>query len=185
MFGKRIFTFKSLLHEMAAVFINIPSSISARLHKRIDRVFAEKIRLAVTSVNGCIYCSYGHTKIAMIAGIPQNDIELLLKGEIGDNVSSHETPALLFAQHYAETGGKPDPSMLMYLNEFYGSDAARDILVYLREIQFGNLSGNTFEAFISRLKRNASPGSNVCFEAAFFILSFSLLGMLHILVRQK
>jgi len=38
-------------------------------------------------------------------------------------------------------------------------------------IFFGNLSGNTFDAFLSRLKGKKAINSNVIFEALFFIIN--------------
>jgi len=185
MFKKRIFTIRILAADTGAVIRGLPSSIKARREKRISPSFAEKLRLAATSVNKCIYCSYGHTILAMRAGLTREEIDNLLNGSIEKSADEHEAPGLLFAQHFAETGGRPESRMLYQLYTLYGQERARDILAYLREIQFGNLSGNTFEAFLNRLKGNAAPGSNPLFEALFFIFSLPVFGPLHILVRRK
>jgi len=185
MFKKRIFSLQTFSADTAVIIRRLPDSINARRKKRISHAFAERLRLATTSVNGCLYCSYGHTRIAMRAGIAREEIDQLLKGEIGKDVDEFEAPGLLFAQHFAETQGHPEPLMLARLSDIYGTEHARDILTYVREIQFGNLSGNTFEAFLSRLQGNAAPGSNPAFEAIFFILSLPVLGPLHNLIRRK
>ncbi len=185
MFKKRIFNLKSFIKAVVQVFSGLPKSIDARRLKRIDRLFVEKIRLAATAVNNCEYCSYAHSKIAIRAGMAQSEIERLLRGEIDKDVNEFEITGLLFAQHFAETQGNPESEMIEQLKDFYEEDAAADIIVYLREIQFGNLCGNTFEAFISRIKGEPAQESNVFFEAVFFILTFPVLGILHVLMRRE
>ena len=64
--------------------------------------------LAVTEVNGCRYCAYAHARIALAAGVTRADVDAL--AEETSRVSPPEQiPALLYAQHWAETGATPDP----------------------------------------------------------------------------
>lgn len=183
MFKKRIFTLSTLAADGAALVKGMPESIMARRRRGITHAFAEKLRLAATAVNGCVYCTYGHTGLALKAGIAREEIDRLLSREIGSAVDAFEAPGLLFAQHYADNHGRPEPDMLAGLEAAYGPQLARDILVYVREIQFGNLSGNTFEAFLSRTQGDPAPGSNPVFEGLFFLLSLPVLGPLHLAMR--
>jgi AhpD family alkylhydroperoxidase len=185
MFKKRIFTLKTSAAGLAGLVLGLPGSVGARMHKGISHAFAEKLRLATTSVNGCAYCSYTHSMLAMRAGITSNEIDLLLKGELGCEIDSFEAPGLLFTQHYAETGGYPDTGMLLKLKDAYGEILSKDILTFVREIEFANLSGNTFEAFLSRLKGDAAPGSSPLFEGFFFLVSLPILGPLHLAMKLK
>lgn len=135
--------------------------------------------LAVTNVNQCRYCNFGHTRAALAAGVSNADIRNLALGEF-DKLPEDEIVALIFAQHYAETGGDPDPEAWSKLQDTYGEDTARDIRVYIRMITIGNLSGNTFDALISRLKFNPAPDSSLTQElgvllGAFIILPYEIL----------
>jgi hypothetical protein len=56
-----------------------------------------------------------------------------------------EVPALLYAQHWAETDAEPDPQARARLVEVYGSRRARQIETVLRLIRIGNLVGNIAE----------------------------------------
>jgi AhpD family alkylhydroperoxidase len=185
MFKKRIFTLKTFAAGLTGLFLGLPGTVGARMHKDITHAFAEKLRLATTSVNGCVYCSYTHTMLAMRAGITGEEIDLLLKGELGCEVDSFEAPGLLFAQHYAETGGTPDTGMLEKLRSAYGERLSKDIITLIREIEFANLSGNTFDAFLSRLKGDAAPGSSPVFEALFFLVNLPILGPMHLVMKMK
>jgi len=141
--------------------------------KRIDHSFAEKIMLAVTQVNGCRYCHYGHTKTALRAGVSPQEIARISAGDLGD-FPEDEAIALFFGQHYAETGGNPDAEVFERFVNYYGEKRSRDILGYIRMIMFGNLMGNTFDAFLSRLRGNPSLDGSLISELA--ILSLCVIG---------
>jgi len=183
MFKKRIFTLNTFAEGLIGLIAGLPGSVDVRLRKGVGHAFAEKLRLATTSVNGCVYCSYGHSKLALRSGIAKEEIDLLLKGEIGREIDGFEAPGLFFAQHYAEAGGKPDASMLQKLRLAYGESLSKDILAIIREIEFGNLSGNTFDAFLSRLKGDAAEGSSPIFEALFFLVSLPVLGPFNLAMK--
>jgi len=184
-FSKRIYTLPLVLEDMNHLFSNIEHMRRAKHSQLISRAFAEKIMLVVTGVNGCRYCTYGHSRAALAAGIPTDDLKKLLAGEIGD-FPEDEAVALTFAQHYAESCCQPDPVAYQRLLSYYGEEKTPAIIAYLRMITFGNLYGNTFDAFISRLKGKPASGSSLWNElgvilGAFIIIPFALLsGLLRV-----
>jgi len=68
----------------------------------LDRAFRERLMLAVTEVNGCRYCRYAHAKLALSAGLSQADVDALAGGSL-EGAPPGQVPALLYAQHWAET----------------------------------------------------------------------------------
>jgi AhpD family alkylhydroperoxidase len=116
----------------------------------IDPAFRERLMLAVTAVNQCSYCSYAHSRRALAEGIEDKEVKVLLAGVV-ENSPSEEIPALLYAQHWAETGGKTDPAARGRLIETYGADTMQAIELALRTIQMGNLTGNTMDYIVYRL----------------------------------
>jgi AhpD family alkylhydroperoxidase len=116
----------------------------------INPAFRERLMLAVTGVNQCRYCLYGHTRQALKLGISQEELRELCLGTF-DQSPSEELPALLFAQHWAETGGEVDPEARECLHDAYGPPKAQAIEISLRLIQMGNLLGNTFDYVIYRV----------------------------------
>ena len=62
-----------------------------------------------------------------------------------------ELPALLYAQHWAETGGRTDPAARGRIIETYNEDTVNAIELALRTIQMGNLVGNTMDYIVYRL----------------------------------
>jgi AhpD family alkylhydroperoxidase len=116
----------------------------------IDAAFRERLMLAVTAVNGCSYCSYAHARQALAQGIDSSELEGLLDGVV-ENSPREEVPALLYAQHWAETGGKIDPAARERIIETYDEGTVSAIELALRTIQMGNLLGNTMDYLLYRL----------------------------------
>jgi AhpD family alkylhydroperoxidase len=116
----------------------------------IDAAFRERLMLAVTAVNGCSYCSYAHAKQALVEGIDNDEVKALQDGVV-ENSPKGELPALLYAQHWAETGGKVDPAARERIVDVYNEDTVHAIELSLRTIQMGNLLGNTLDYILYRL----------------------------------
>ena len=127
---------------------------------RISKQFMERIMLAVTEVNGCRYCSYFHTKVSLKAGLKKEEIKRALDGDFKD-APQEELGALYFAQHYAESSGKPNPEAVLCLKDAYGEKKSRVIMAYIRAIMVGNAWGNMFDALRFRIK--GSPASGISF----------------------
>jgi AhpD family alkylhydroperoxidase len=165
-FGKRILPGPAYLRQELDYWLNHPEEIKALYREeRVSQIFAKRLILAVTGVNRCRYCTFGHARSASHMGLAQNEIERLLAGDLSQ-ADSDEVEALIFAIHYAETGGRPDLDALSHLKSVYGVDTARDILTAIRLIMLGNLVGNTFDALISRLRGRPAPESTLANEVA-------------------
>jgi len=173
-FKKRIFIFRSYLSSQFKVLKDLPALISAKRAGRVSKEFEERLMLAVSAVNGCKYCVWFHTKLSLKHGLAQSEISSLLNKDIGDMSTSHEAVGILFAQHYAETGCNPDKEVTEKLYHTYGTETADDIMVFLQLITYGNLMGNTFSAFLSRLKGSKAPDSFVLSELLIFLIGLPL-----------
>ena len=110
----------------------------------------ERLMLAVTAVNDCRYCSYFHAKEALRAELPESEIRHLLEGNL-HHAPANELPALLYAQHWAESDGQPDLAAQQTLYATYGAEKAEAIEAVLRMIRTGNLGGNTLDYVVYRL----------------------------------
>ncbi len=174
-FNKKIYTAGLLFSDLGFLLINFPNIIAAMRNKEIGTVFMEKIMTVVTAVNGCRYCKWFHAKKAVASGISEEEVKNMLRLQFNADASIHEIPALLFAQHYAETNRNPDSEMTDKLISFYGKKTASHILLIIRMIFFGNLSGNTFDAFLSRIKGEKADNSNLFFEFIFFVFNAPIM----------
>lgn len=125
--------------------------------------FIERIMLAVTEVNQCPLCSYGHTKIALEAGMSNEEIQNLLAGSM-DTVPEGEVAAILFAQYYASSRGRPSKQAWQRIVDIYGQPKANGILGAVRMIMFGNAAGIVLSSLKGRLSGRPDKRSNLLYE---------------------
>jgi AhpD family alkylhydroperoxidase len=171
-FGKRTFTTSAFIAHVREVADHMGDLRAAARAGRVSKAFVEKIMLAVTQVNGCRYCNYGHARLALEAGVPPEELRQLMAGEF-DGLPEEELVALAFAQHYAEQGGRPTSEAWQRLLDAYGQNAARDIMAYIRMITFGNMVGNALDALLTRLSLRPVPGSRFRDEVGILLLTMS------------
>jgi len=162
-FNKRIYNPQTFTADVKNIFDHMDDLRKAARSGRVSHAFAEKIMMVVTSVNGCRYCSYGHSRAALAAGIPESELQKIMALELGTFPES-EAVALTFAQHYAESCCKPDPAIWQRMTSYYGEETANDIMTYIRMITFGNLLGNTFDALLSRFSGKPAQSSTLWSE---------------------
>ena len=112
--------------------------------------FRERLMMAVTAVNQCRYCSYFHAQESLRAGLPPEEIRQLLDGDV-NHAPADELPALLYAQHWAESNGNPDPLARQQLLQTYGPEKTEAIETVLHMIRSGNLLGNTSDWLLYKL----------------------------------
>jgi len=117
---------------------------------QISNAFRERIMLAVTEVNGCRYCQYAHAKMALEAGLSQDEIKALSSGSF-HNCPVEEVPALLYAQHWAEKNGQPDIESRQKIVGLYDVSTVESMELAMRMIRMGNLLGNTWDYVLFRL----------------------------------
>ena len=159
-FMKRLYGPKDLYKQMSAMMVHVKDMRPVDGEDRISKRFIERIMMAVTEVNGCRYCSYFHTQVALKEGIRKEEVDQLLSGCL-EEAPGEEIAALYFAQHYAESGGEPEQQAVQCLQDTYGLPHARQIREYIRMIMIGNTWGNAFNALGVRLKGRPAGGSSL------------------------
>ena len=149
-FNKRTYGVREFFVDISFLTKNVRNVRRVMREKRIPNAFRERLMLSVTSVYGCRYCCWAHTREALKSGVEEGEIAGLLAGSV-DNCPEDEAIALLYAQHWADSDARPDPEAVGRLDEAYGVEKAEAINLILRMIRVGNLSGNTWDRFLYRL----------------------------------
>ncbi len=150
-FSRRIY---NNLGEIRADFRYIFSQrafIRKTMRELVSFDFRERLMMVVTQVNGCRYCESFHAKEALKSGISNEELKTLLAGEIPANAPDAEIPALVYAQHWAESNTHPDNAAVQRLVDEYGQEMADAIHIVLRMIRMGNLSGNLLDYWLYKL----------------------------------
>ena len=147
-YNKRIYgSPREFLADMVILARNVKTISRLMRRKVISGDFRERLMLAVTSVYGCRYCNWMHTREALRHGVGADEIGGLLEGSV-DACPEEEAVALVYAQHWADSNAKPDPEACLKLEQEYGQQKAEAINLILRMIRVGNLGGNTWDCFL-------------------------------------
>jgi len=176
---KRRFSFGELYGSL----VSLPAAATAmRRNKRtatVDDDFVRRLQLAVTEVNGCPACSYEHTKMALRQGMSGEEISSFLSG--GDSfVKPEEAKGIMFAQHFAESRGRPEAYAYEAIVAEYGEEGARAILAAVQVMIAGNMYGIPYSAFQSRRNGRPYKDSSIVYElgtllAGALVLPFALV----------
>ncbi|AIO18386.1 Carboxymuconolactone decarboxylase family protein [Candidatus Izimaplasma bacterium HR1] len=152
--------------------------------KLMNKKFKERIMLATTEANGCSMCSYVHTKIALSSGMTNEDIKKILDGETS-SVPVNEAVAVLYAQEFASSLGKPgEESTIRLINE-YGFRKAELIVAACNMITMTNGMGISLHFLLDRLKFNRNKNSNILLEVLNPLITIVLFPLLTILFGLK
>jgi AhpD family alkylhydroperoxidase len=180
---------KFSLWEFYQAFIYLPTAITILIKnnkkKILTQQFIERLQLAVTEVNGCPACSYQHTKMALKLGMSNEEISSFLNGS-NDYVIPHESKAILFAQHFADTKGNPKKYTYLAIVKEYGEEKAEIINAATQVMLMGNIYGIPLSAFISRIKKSKYTDSSIFYELSMLLGGLIIIpvAILHGLFRQ-
>ena len=166
---KHVHTIDTFWRGYAEMIHPAPEDRASLRSRRIDKSFLEEIELVVSRVNGCRTCTYVHSANALREGLSDKELEELLALDLG-HFPAERAFAFAFAQHYAESGGQPDPAAERRFRDYYGPQMSKDILAHLRFIQFSSVTGATIQALLSRLRGQPVPGSNLLTELIVFLM---------------
>ncbi|HOO27132.1 MAG TPA: carboxymuconolactone decarboxylase family protein [Lachnospiraceae bacterium] len=170
--GRKLYSVREAYMIMYRAFRTMPFFIKAKKNGILQETFSERLMLAVTEVNQCAMCSYAHTKMALETGMNLEEINAMLSGDLSD-VESEEMPAILFAQHYADSRCKPSEKSWNSVTAQYGSQKSIAILGAIRVIMFGNTYGIPFGSlkarFSKKSKKAVDPRSSLFYELAMLV----------------
>jgi AhpD family alkylhydroperoxidase len=79
-FSKRILTVPAFMSSVQEILGHLGDLRRALQSGRVDRAFAERVMMAITQVNGCRYCSFVHTKAALMSGVTSEEIRAIRIG---------------------------------------------------------------------------------------------------------
>lgn len=186
-FGRKLYSLGDFYKIYYLAFFSSIDFIHAKKNELLHEHFIERIMLAVTEVNGCAFCSFAHTKMALEAGMSNEEIQNMLAG-ISDDIPEEEMSAVVFSQHYAETRGHPSKKSWERIVEIYGLEEAKGILGAVRIMMFGNAAGIAWGSFVNRFKREeeADERSALLYEIGMVLttLLYLPIALIHALLAK-
>lgn len=174
--GARLYTYKEVFSILKNAFRSMSDFSEARQTGLLPEDQAERIMLAVTQVNQCAMCAYGHSRWALEAGLSQQEVDYLLAG-VQAGIPPAQAASVLFAQHYADSRGKPACAAWQNLVQREGRKKALAELGAMRMIMTGNALGIAAGSLKGRLQAGGKgdPRSSAGYELGLLAL-LPLLG---------
>jgi len=184
-FGKGLYSVQESYWILYKGIRTIKYMSRAKKNHELSPEFIERIMLAVTEVNECAVCSYAHTKMALEIGMSSEEIQNMLAG-ITDDIPADEAGAVMFAQYYADSRGKPSKESWDRIVELYGISTAKGILGAIRAIMIGNTFGIPWGSFINRFRGKPDKRSNILYEISMIIalIIFTPMALIHALISD-
>lgn len=147
-FSKTTMSASEIATDIENILKNGSRLFSAFRSDRVSNSFSEKLMLAVTSVYECRYCNWMHSELATRFGVPEDEIERLLNGDIS-GVAEEQIAALNYAIGVSNSYNSSGIGDKINLLSAYDPDTVEDIVQLVNFVGFTNRLGNTFDAFIA------------------------------------
>ncbi|MGO3733046.1 MAG: carboxymuconolactone decarboxylase family protein [Vagococcus sp.] len=169
--------------------LNMPTLVLGKKKGLLSKHFNSRLMLAVTEVNGCNLCSYGHTTLALDSGMSRVEINQLLGGGM-EGIPEAEQAGILFAQHVADNRGAVSKKAWDHLVYLYGQKQAKSILASVQVITMGNTFGIPIGSLFSRISKKAifkkDARTTLAYEWCLFIavIVFLPIAISHSLIAQ-
>lgn len=155
---RRSFDGPLFLRSLGSAILHFPVLCAALLVPSTSRALREKVVLAVTMVNECRFCSYVHTRLALVNGVDLEELHQLLDAGTFGNVTGRDAVAVLFAQHFADTSRRPDGAARAALSREFSAYQCLEIMAYIHTIYLSNLCANFLDASFARLSGRKTGG---------------------------
>jgi AhpD family alkylhydroperoxidase len=181
---KRRFTFFGFIFSLSNALLRLPRLLIALIHPATSRALREEVMLGCTSVNACRYCDWVHTRLALKHVVDVTALNQFL-GSHDDSLLPHsDAVAVLFSQHVAESRTNASAHSKNRLKQNFSFWQRTEILAYLYAIYFANVSGNTFDALLSRLGGRPLEGSSWLTALAVSLIGFPILVPIMLYARK-
>ncbi len=118
----------------------------------LDPALRERVMVAVSEANACVGCSRVHQRLAVRAGVSDEDLEALGLGDL-TGLDESSRAAIVFAVDRSRSGfaGEPPPEVMEAAAGQFTTGQLEEIDAIARVMTLANLTVGTARALRSRL----------------------------------
>ena len=163
-FKKRTITAAQLAGRMGSLVPELGMMYRVWLKQEVDPGFREELMLAVSRLNGCRFCSWGHHEWAQISGVPDEELARLEQLD-PSGFDRRKWVAISYVRALVkENFERVQPELRRAMQHKYSPREIREIELIARVQDIGNRGSNTFDALLSRLRGVPAADSRVVDE---------------------
>jgi AhpD family alkylhydroperoxidase len=163
-FKKRTITAPELAGRLASLAPELGTMYRVWLKQEVDPGFREELMLAVSQLNGCRYCSWGHHEWAQISGVSNQELAQLEQLDPA-GFDRRKWVAISYARALVKQDfRRVQPELRRAMQHKYSPREIRQIELIANVMDIGNRGSNTFDAMLSRFKGVPAPDSRILDE---------------------
>jgi len=157
-FKKRTLSATQLGRRLASLVPELGTMYQVWLRHEVDPGFREQLMLAVSRLNGCRYCSWGHHEWAQISGVSNEELAQLEQLD-PSGFDRRKWVAISYARALVkEDFRRVQPELRRAMQHKYSLREIRQIELIANVMDVSNRTSNTFDAMLSRFK--GAPASH-------------------------
>ena len=181
---KRTIDAFSFFSGICSVALQLPTIYKIWQKHEIEAGFREELMLAVSKLNDCKYCSWGHHEWAHAAGVSEDELDHIEHGD-SEGIERAKWVAISYVVALVQSDFKEVPPELreeMVAN--YTEHEIEEVELVAKIMDLANRAANTFDAMMSRMKGKPAHDSHILDE---FVLSgvFWVVAPVSILVLSQ
>ena len=158
----------SFFGEILSFACQVPTMYRIWQKHEIEAGFREELMLAVSTLNDCKYCAWGHHEWAHAAGISEEELDHIEHGD-PEGIDRAKWVAITYVVSFISLDKSNVPSELTQeMRANYSAREIKEIELIAKIMDVSNRAANTWDALQSRLKGKPAHDSHVMDE---FVLS--------------
>jgi AhpD family alkylhydroperoxidase len=163
-FKKRTITAPQLVGSLASLAPELGTFYRVWVKEEIDPGFREELMLAVSKLNECRYCSWGHHEWAQISGVSNEELAQIEQLD-PSGFDRRKWVAISYVRALVkEEFRRVQPELRRAMQHKYSPREIRQIELIARVMDIGNRGGNTWDAMLSRLRGVPAADSRIIDE---------------------
>ena len=134
------------------------------VRNELDPGFREELMLAVSQLNDCRFCTWGHHEWAQISGVSNEELAQLESLD-PSGFDRRKWVAISYVRALVKRNFKGvQPELRRAVQHKFSPQEIRQIELVARVMDIGNRGSNTWEAMVSRMRGVPAPGSRILDE---------------------
>jgi AhpD family alkylhydroperoxidase len=163
-FKKRTITAPQLMGRLASLVPELGTMYRVWLKQEVEPGFREELMLAVSRLNGCRYCSWGHYEWAQISGVSNEELAQVEQLDPA-GFNRRKWVAISYVRALVtENFERVQPELRRAMQHKYSPREIRQIELIANVMDVGNRGSNTFDAMLSRFKGVPAADSRIVDE---------------------
>jgi AhpD family alkylhydroperoxidase len=178
-FRKRTITAGEFLAATAALVRRAPTIYKVWVRHELDPGLREELMLAVSKLNDCRYCTWGHHEWAHIAGVSEEELAQIEQMDPTD-FDRRKWLAISYVRALVSARfGSVSGDLLSEMQANYSRREIEEIVLVAKVMDISNRGANTWDSMLSRLRGKPAAESRLIDEA---VLSVAFLGVAPVIV---